>query len=165
MRLSRGILALGIGATLFTLGNVFYTFIIYELLCIDGPRQPGSCTDISSLVAANGLTPLLIPSAALLPCLSLILGAWIWMLVDVRQLRAARLLIFGYSFPVIALVIGLAVTLLTSFNSQGMLIVQPLNLWYGDFALALWPLLVTLVALFWRRPAQTAPAPSDAASG
>ncbi len=159
MRLNRGILALGITATLITLGNAYATIIFYVLICMD------SCTDLGSLVSANGLsglTPLLLPSVLLVPSLALILSAWIWMLVELRRLQAARLLAFGYIFPVIALVAGLAISLLTSVNAQGGLTIYPFNVWNGSFALALWPLLVTLVAIFWRGPTRSEALPPPA---
>ena len=162
--MSRGIWIMGLASTLFTLFNVFLTFFLYKLLCLDGHRTPGnlpgSCTDLGSFLAGNHLTSLLITNAYLLPCLGVILGVWRWMLVELRRQRAARLLTFGYAFPVIVLVTDIAITLLSSGQTHGTLIVRMINLWYGSFALALWPLLVTLVALFWRRPAQ-----SEAASG
>ena len=167
MRMSRGVWIMGLASTLFTIFNVFLTFILYELMCLEGPRTPGSlpdsCTDLGSFIAGGNLTSLLITNAYLLPCLGVMLGVWIWMLADLRRLRAARLLPFVYVFPVIVLVTGIAITLLTSLQTHGALIVRVINLWYGSFALALWPLLVTLVALFWRRSTQ--PAQSEAAPG
>ncbi len=162
MRLNRGILALGIAATLFALLNVYASGIMYVLICMD------SCADIGSTIAAgglSGLTQLLLPGAFLAPSLALILTTWIWMLVDLRRQGAARLLVFGYTFPVITLFAGLVITLLTSVNTKGGLVVYPFNVLYGSFALALWPLLIMLVAIFWRRPAQSGELPPKAASG
>ena len=161
MRMSRGIWIMGLAGTLFTLLSVYFTLILYGFWCIDTCAE-----DVGSIVAQRGpnsLTGLLFINAFFIPCLVVILGVWIWMLVDLRRQQATRLFAFGCAFPAFALATWVVVVLLTSSYSQTGLAVYTGSLAYGSFALALWPLLVTLVALFWRRPAQ--PAQSEAAPG
>ncbi len=162
MRLSRGLWIMGLAGTLFTLLNVYFTVVIYGLWCIDTCAE-----DVGSILVergSNSLTQLLLVNVFLIPCLSVIFAVWIWMLVDLRRQQAMRLFAFGCAFPVFALVTWVVVTFLTSSHSQKALAVYTVNLWYGSFALALWPLLVTLVAIFWR-PARPVTSPSMAASG
>jgi hypothetical protein len=163
MRLSRGIWIMGLCATLFTLLNVLATELLYGLWCIDTCNE-----DVGTIIAqrgSNALAGLFVIDAFLIPCLVPVIGVWIWMLVDVRRQRAARLLIFGYTFPVLSLALWVVIVFLTSSHSQKALVVYTGNLWIGSFALVLWPLLVTLVAIFWHGPAQSGALPSETASG
>lgn len=162
MRMNRGIWILALVATLVTLGNVFATTFFYVLMCFD------SCLDVGAAITSGqlqSLTALLLPLAALIPSLAMILAAWIWELVELRRINAERARIFVALFPLVVLIVGVAVILLTSVTSPGAVVVRPFNIWSGSLALALWPLLVALVGLFWRRSAPSSPATPVAASG
>ena len=82
------------------------------------------------------------------------------MLVELRQLGAGRVRRTVVFFPLITLAIGAVATLIISVASSGSLTVLPFDLWYGSFALALWPLFMALVAWRWRGAAP-AKAPSS----
>lgn len=161
MRMNRGIWILGLMATLFTVGNVYATVFFYVLMCFD------SCLDIGSTILSGqpqSLVVLLLPFAMLIPSLAIGLAAWIWEIVELRRMNAGQTTrVFVALFPLVVIIVGVAVTLLTSVTDQGSVVVHPFNSWSGTFALALWPLLVALVAIFWR-PARPFASPSGAAS-
>ena len=161
---------MGLASTLFVLGSAYVTVFAYMLLCLD------SCPDVSGMILRGqplGFIDLLIPLEYLIPSLAMIVAAWIWEIVDLRRMNAWRTRVVVALFPLISIIVGGAVTLLVRVASHGRMVGYPYSVWPGTYnlvsdlsgiyALALWPLLVTLVALFWRRPAQ--PAQSEAASG
>lgn len=162
MRLNRGILFVGLAGTLAALGNVYISVIFYALLCFD------SCFDVGSTIASGqlqGLLGLLAPLAMLIPSLALILAGWIWALVELRRSNAGRTRALVAYFPAMSLIVGVAVTLIASVTAQRGLVVFPIDIWYGTFALALWPLAVTLVSIFWRGQGQPHAAGTGTASG
>src|SRR5579859_7449937 len=149
MRMNRGILALGIVATVATVANVYATIIFNALLCSD------SCSSLGATLTSGQpqtILGMLIPLALLFPSVTLTLAGWVWELVDLRRMGAGRQRAFVAWLPVIAILVGVAATLLTGYTSQSGWQLYPFNTWFGSFALALWPLLLTLVAVFWRRP-------------
>lgn len=161
MRLNRGIIILGIVATLVTLVNVYFSLIIDALLCFD------SCSDIGSRIASGQYQQLpsaLFPLLLLFPSAILIVVVWIWAINEARRLGAGRIVSAIASYPAIALIAAIAVAFLTSISERG-LVMYPINIGYGSFMLALWPLLVTLTAIFWRGAApMPAPMPGPASS-
>jgi hypothetical protein len=173
MRLSRGIWILGVAATFFALGGAYVTVFAYMLLCLD------SCPDVSGMILSGqplGFIDLLLPLVFLVPSLTMILAAWIWEIADLRRMSAGRTRVSVALFPLIAIVVGVTITLLISVMSHGRAVSHIYGVWPGTYslvsllsgiyALVLWPLLVTLVAIFWRRPAQSGalPPPPRAAS-
>ncbi len=158
MRLNRGIIILGIVATLVTIANVYFSLILDALLCFD------SCVDVGGMLANGQWPSLLLPLLILFPSAILIVVAWAWEINVARRLGARRLLRAVVAFPVVSLIAGLAVAFLTSISAQG-LVMYPINIGYGSFALALWPLLVTLTAAFWRGATAAPAVTSGAAAG
>lgn len=161
MRLNRGVMILGIVATLVTLVNVYFSLIIDALLCFD------SCSDVGSQIASGdtrGLLSLLLPLLTLFPSAVLIVVAWAWEINEAQRFSARRLLSAVISFPAVSLIAAIAVAFLTSISERG-LVMYPINIGYGSFMLALWPLLITLTAIFWQRSTSTsAPMPGPAAN-
>ena len=124
---------------------------------------------------SQGFIDLLLPLVFLIPSLTMIVAAWIWEIVDLRRMNAEHTRIVVAFFPLIAIIVGGAVTLLIRVLDQGRVVSYPYSVWprtynllsdlSGIYALALWPLLVSLVAIFWRGPAPTGVFPAEAASG
>lgn len=154
--MNRGIVAIGIVGVIVTLGNVYVTGIYAVLACFD------SCSSVVSLVASSPFT-VLVPFLLLSPALALILVGWIWQLITLRQMGARGALIFVACFPLIALVaIAITIVLRTVTQNTAPLDFTPLQLWVGEFALALWPLLVSIVA--WAMRPRAAEPPTSAPS-
>ena len=158
--MSRGIWIMGLASTLFVLGGAYVAVFFYLLLCLV------SCPDVSGMILRGqplGFIDLLLPLIYLIPSLIMIVAAWIWEIVDLRRMNAGRARLFVSLFPLIAIIVGGAVTLLIRVASQGRGVGYSYSVWPGTYnlvsdlsgiyALALWPLLVALVALFWRRRA------------
>lgn len=158
MRLNRGIIILGLAATLVTVANVFGSLIFDVLLCFD------SCPTVGETIQSSGFSAitLLFPQLFLFPALILIVVVWVWALREARTLGAGRLRIAIACLPLLALAAVVTVTFLTSLTPQGLLM-HPINIGFGTYALAGWPLLVALIAAFWRPSAQ-APTPATLAT-
>lgn len=160
MRLNRGILILALVAIPVAIANVFATIIFYVLfLCFD------TCPAIGSYVqypSPQGFFALLAPSLLLFPALALILATWIWMIRELRRMGAGRLRVVVILVPLITLILGVAVTITSGLVSTGSLTIYPFDMWNGSFALALWPLLMALVAWRWRA-ASTVATPTGSA--
>lgn len=153
MRLNRSIVILGLAATLVTVANVFGTLILDALLCFD------SCPTVGETIQANGFgaISLLDPQLFLFPSLMMIVVVWLWALREIRRLGGQRLAVVVAWLPLLALLAVVAVAFLTSITPQG-LRMRPINIGFGTFALAGWPLVVALIAAFWRPDAQPGPA-------
>jgi hypothetical protein len=110
-------------------------------------------------MGASGIVNLLLPSFFLFPSLIFVIIIWLWLASELRRAGQAHLRLWTLSFPLLALALGAVITLLASLISEGGLTVYPTHVWVGSWALALWPLLVGLVA--WRTPPAptTPPAP------
>jgi hypothetical protein len=142
--MNRGILVIGIASIVIALVNVFASVIFVVLACFD------SCP---STLTSIGYAPqfILIPFVALSPALGIILVGWIWEMIELRRVGARGTLVFVAVFPLITLVAIMIATFIAA-ASEGVapLDFTPIHLWMGEFALALWPLLVSIVA-FTRR--------------
>jgi hypothetical protein len=150
--INRGILIIGVAGVFLTLANVFATVIFAALACFD------TCSSALSMVGAAPLA-LLIPVLLLAPSLVMIMVGWVWELSALRRMRRQGAIVLVALAPLIALVAVLAIAAIAAVSSG--LAPQdftPLHLWTGGFALALWPLLVSVVAFIWRE--RHAPAPS-----
>ena len=154
MRLNRGIIILGLAATVVTVASVYFTLILDALLCFD------SCPTVGATIQAEGFAAirLLYPQLFLLPALILIVVVWLWELRETRRLGARRLATAIAWLPLLAFVAIVAVAFLTSITPDG-LRMHPINIGFGTFALAGWPLLVALIAAFWRPATPPVPAP------
>ncbi|HEX8732619.1 MAG TPA: hypothetical protein VF725_11245 [Ktedonobacterales bacterium] len=154
MRLNRGIIILGLAATVVTVASVYFTLILDALLCFD------SCLTVGATMQAEGFSAirLLFPQLFLLPALILIVVVWLWELRETRRLGGRGLAAAIAWLPLLALIAIVAVAFLTSLTPQG-LRMYPINIGFGTFALAGWPLLVALIAAFWRPAAPPVPAP------
>jgi hypothetical protein len=142
--MNRGVLIIGIVGIVLTLANVFASVIFAALACFD------SCPSVLSMVGAAPLA-LLIPVLLLAPSLVMIIVGWVWELSALRRMRRQGAIIVVALAPLITLVAVLAVAAIAAVSSG--LAPQdftPLHLWTGGFALALWPLLVSVVAFIWR---------------
>jgi hypothetical protein len=149
--INRSVLIIGVAGVVLTLANVFATVIFAALTCFD------SCPSALSMVGASPLI-LLIPLLLLAPSLVMIIAGWIWELIALRRMRRQGAIIVVALAPLIALVAVLAIAGIAAVSSG--LAPQdatPLHLWTGGFALALWPLLVSVVAFIWRERRATAP--------
>lgn len=146
----RGVLIIGIAAAALTAINVFVSGIFAALACFD------TCSSMGSLVASSPLV-LLVAPLLVAPSLALIGVGWIWELIALRRMRRQGALVVVALAPLIALAVGLAVAALDAV-SDGVapLAFTPIHLWVGGFALTLWPLLVSVVAVILRerRPAR-----------
>ncbi len=149
--MNRGIFIIGVVSIFVTLGNIFVSGIFNVLTCFD------TCPSLASMIANSPLSALLYV-VFLIPALTLILIAWIWELRELRQAQAMGLLAFAATFPLIALA-AIFVGAVLAAVSQGIppLEFTPLHLWDGEFALALWPLLVSIIAFARRQRAPRAP--------
>lgn len=142
--ISRGVLIVGVAGVALTLANVFATFIFAALACFD------SCPSALSMVQASPLT-LLFPVLLVAPALVLIGVGWVWELVILRRMRRPGSLIAVALAPLLALVVVLALAAIAAARAG--LAPQDFNtlqLWSAGFALALWPLLVSVVAFILR---------------
>lgn len=149
--MNRGVLIIGVVGIVVALANAIASGIIAALYCFD------SCTSVITIVSYSPQT-LLLALLIVSPALSLIAVAWIWELLTLRQLRARGTLIFVALFPLITLVAVIAVTMIAALkHSAAPLAFTPLDLWSGAFALALWPLLVSIIAFIQRRRGQSTP--------
>lgn len=157
MRLNRGVIILGLAATLVTIANVFGTLILDALLCFD------SCPTVGATIQAEGFSAirLLYPQFFLLPSLVLCVLVWVWTLREARMAGARGLRATIACLPLLALAATVAVAFLTSLTPQG-LAMRPINIGFGTFALAGWPLLIGLFAAFWRPGVQASPASAPA---
>lgn len=146
----RGVLIIGIAAAALTAINVFVSGIFAALACFD------TCSSMGAMVKSSPLVLLLAP-LLVAPSLALIGVGWIWELIALRRMRRQGALVVVALAPLIALAVGLAVAALDAV-SDGVapLAFTPIHLWVGGFALTLWPLLVSVVAvsLRERRPAR-----------
>lgn len=148
--MNRGILAIGIASVLVTVANVFGSIIFDVLFCFD------TCPSVISDIQYSPLTSLLF-LVAMGPALALILVCWIWQLRELRRMGERGLLIFAATFPVIALVtVVIIIVLATTSSHVAPLAFNPLHLWSGEFGLAIWPLLVSIVAWVRREPRRMA---------
>ncbi|HEY8323189.1 MAG TPA: hypothetical protein VIG77_01780, partial [Ktedonobacterales bacterium] len=142
--MNRGVLIIGIVGIVLTLANVFASVIFAALACFD------SCPSVLTIVGSSPLSLLIVP-LLLGPSLALIGVGWIWELIALRRLRRQGAIIVVALAPLITLVVVLAVAAIAAASSgvapQDF---TPLHLWTGGFALALWPLLVSVVAFIWR---------------
>lgn len=149
--INRGILIIGIVGVVWTLGNVFASSIYAALACFD------SCPSVLTLAGSSPLT-LLLPVLLLSPSLVLIVVGWIWELIALRRMRRQGGVIVVALAPLFTLVAVLGVAAIAAVDSG--LAPQdfnPLHLLTGAFALALWPLLVSVVAFIWRERRSTLP--------
>ena len=147
----RGVLIIGIVGVVWTLGNVFASGIYAALACFD------SCPSVLTMVGSSPLI-VLIPVLLLAPSLALIVVGWIWELIALRRMRRQGAIIVVALAPLITLVAVLAVAAIAAVSSG--LAPQdftPLHFLTGEFALALWPLLVSVVAFIWRERRSTLP--------
>ena len=145
--MNRGILIIGIASVFVALGNVYASGIFFVLICID------SCPPALQLIGASPQTVLL-PFVALWPALALILVAWVWEIIELRRLRARGTLLFVALAPLIALAAIAGATALTAATQNtAPLNFKPLQLWAGEFAIVIWPLLVSIIAFIQRRRA------------
>jgi hypothetical protein len=153
--LNRGLVILSVVATLVALGNAFLSGAFWVVFtCFD------TCLNVGTSIASgqfSDLIALLVPLAALAPAVAIILACWIWELVELRRQGATRATLMTWIFPVFTLLVIIGVTLLTSVTADGTLTLYGTNVWYGTLALAIWPALVTLVALIWRGAATHIP--------
>lgn len=148
--MNRGILILGIVGIVFALANAFAAGLFAVLTCFD------SCSSALS-IARNAPLSILAYFVWLAPALTLILAAWIWQIVELRRMGARGMLAFAATFPIITVVVMAAVTLIAAASAGfAPLAFTPLHLWTGEFGLAVWPLLVSIVA-FVRRQRTGAP--------
>lgn len=147
----RGVLIIGIAAAALTAINVFVSGIFAALACFD------TCSSMGSLVASSPLV-LLVAPLLVAPSLALIGVGWIWELIALRRMRRQGAIIVVALAPLITLVAVLAVAAIAAVSSG--LAPQdftPLHFLTGEFALALWPLLVSVVAFIWRERRSTLP--------
>jgi hypothetical protein len=142
--INRGVLIVGVAGVALTLANVFATFIFAALACFD------SCPSALSMVQASPLT-LLFLVLLVAPALALIGVGWVWELVILRRMRRPGSMIAVALAPLLALVVVLALAAIAAARDG--LAPQDFNtlhLWSAGFALALWPLLVSVVAFIQR---------------
>ncbi|HEX8996589.1 MAG TPA: hypothetical protein VF812_11200 [Ktedonobacterales bacterium] len=144
--MNRGVFIIGLAGIVMAVANVFASGIFAVLFCFDS--CPPVLSNYSSPLAA------LLPLVILAPTLALILVAWIWELRTLRRLEARGALIFAALFPLIALAAIAGLTALTA-ASEGAAPVNftPLQLSTGEFAIVIWPLLVSIVAFIYRQRA------------
>lgn len=149
---NRNLMGLGLVGAVFAALNVWFTVLFYNVMC-NTVEGYGGCPTVDKMVqtmGASGVVNLLLPSFFLFPALIFILIIWLWLAGELGRAGEARLRLWTFSFPVIALAVGVVIALVASFISQGALKVYPMSVWGGSWALALWPLLVAWVA--WRTP-------------
>jgi hypothetical protein len=147
----------GLVAAAFAALNVWFTVLFYNIMCYTYHGY-GGCPTVNKMIVttgANGVVTLAFPWFFLFPALVFIIIVWLWLASELRRASATRLRLWTFSFPLIALVACAIFTLIASLISQGALIVYPISLWYGSWALVVWPLLVALVG--WRARPATAP--------
>ena len=143
--MNRGILIIGAVSSVFTIINVFASIIGTVFFCFD------TCPSVASTVSQSPVAALLFVGL-LSPALALIAVAWIWELIALRRLNARGTLIFTATVPVIAIlaVLGVSAALAASAGIAP-LAFTPLQLWSGEFALVVWPLLVCVIAFIYRK--------------
>lgn len=142
--INRGVMIIGIVGVVLTLGNVFASVIFAALACFD------TCPPVLLMVSSAPLDLLIMP-LLVGPALALIGVGWIWELIALRRIGRQGALVVVALAPLITLVAVLAVAAIAAVSSG--LAPQdftPMHLWTGGFALALWPLLVSVVAFIWR---------------
>jgi hypothetical protein len=146
--LDRGLVILGAVATLIALANAFLAGVFYVLFtCFD------TCLNVGNSITSgyySDLIALVVPLGALTPAVTFSAVCWVWELVALRRQGATRAALLTAFFPVFSLLVMIGVTLLTSLAPGGGLAVYGTNVWYGSLAIALWPALVTIMALAWR---------------
>lgn len=149
--MNRGILALGITTVIITLGSAFASIFVAILSCFD------TCPPVFS-VARNPAQTLLLQFMFLAPAVIMALVVWIWQIIELRRMGERNTLIAVATFPALALVAIVVITALATVSSgRAALAFTPLDLWTGKFGLALWPLLISIVAFIKRsRPARLA---------
>ncbi len=148
--MNRGILAIGIASILVTIASVFASIIFFVLTCFD------TCPSVISDLQYSPRTALLFV-VGLGPAVTLILVSWIWQLRELRRMGERGLLIFAATFPVITLVtVAVIIVISTARAHIAPLDFTPLQLWDGEFGLAVWPLLVSIVAWVRREPRRVA---------
>ncbi len=138
--MNRGILIIGITSMFVTIASVFASIMFFVLTCFD------TCPSVISDIQYSPRTALLFV-VGLGPAVALILVCWIWQLRELRRMGERGLLIFAATFPVIALVtIAIIIVIATTNAHMAPLDFNPLQLWQGEFGLAVWPLLVSIIA-------------------
>lgn len=148
--MNRGILAIGLASVLVTVTSVFASIIFFVLTCFD------TCPSVVSDLQYSPVTALLF-LIALGPAVALTLVCWIWQLRELRRMGERGLLIFAATFPAITLVTVAAIIVIATTNAHiAPLDFNPMQLWDGEFGLAVWPLLVSIVAWVRRSPRRMA---------
>ncbi len=138
--MNRGILAIGIASILVTVASVFASISFFGLMCFD------TCPSVVSVLQYSPRTARWFV-VGLGPAVALILVCWIWQLRELRRMGERELLIFAATFPVIALVtVAIIIVIATTRAHMAPLDFNPLQLWQAEFGLAVWPLLVSIVA-------------------
>lgn len=143
--MNRGILIIGAVSVFVTIANVFASILGAILFCFD------TCPSVATTLSYTPVAALVFVGF-LSPALGLIAVGWIWELIALRRLNARGTLIFAATFPVIALVAILGVAALVAVSEgTAPLEFTPLQLWSGEFALVVWPLLVCVIAFIYRK--------------
>lgn len=148
--MNRGILAIGIASIFVTVASVFASIIFFVLTCFD------TCPSVVSVLQYSPRTALLF-LVGLGLAVALTLVCWIWELRELRRMGERGLLIFAATFPAIALVtVAIIIVIATTRAHMAPLDFNPLQLWQGEFGVAVWPLLVSIVAWVRREPRRVA---------